>query len=68
MLISRFLNVAIGRLYKDYKNWDTLDMAISYEDIDPDDRSLLIEMVIPTAKNHFKDIDRNEEIEIENLK
>lgn len=68
MVISRFLNVAIGRLYKDYKNWDTLDKAITYVDIDSEDRSLLVDMVIPTAKIHFKDIDRNEEIEIDNLK
>jgi len=68
MLISRFLNVAIGRLYKKFSNWDILDKMIVYKELDFDDEKLLLEMVIPTAKIHFSDIEKNEKIEIEILK
>jgi len=68
MLISRFLNVAIGRLYKTYKDWDILDKILFFEDLDPDDKYLLLEKVIPTAKVHFLDIERSERIEMDILK
>lgn len=68
MLISRFLNVAIGRLYKNFDNWEILDQAITYIDLEPDDKQLLIDKVIPTAKKHFADVARNEKIEIDVLK
>jgi hypothetical protein len=63
ILISHFLNEAIGKLYEKFDNWDVLDQAIEYVDIDADDLDLLKTKVIPTAKNHFKDIERSEKIE-----
>ncbi len=68
MLISRFLNVAIGRLYKNFDNWEILDKVIEYKDLEPDDKQLLIDKVIPTAKIHFADVKRNEKIEIDIFK
>jgi len=68
MLISRFLNVAIGRLYKTYQDWEVLDQILFFEDLDPDDKYLLVEKVIPTAKVHFLDIERSERIEKDILK
>lgn len=63
ILISHFLNEAIGKLYEKFDNWEVLDKAIEYIDIDKDDLELLQTKVIPTAKNHFKDIKRSEKIE-----
>jgi len=63
ILISHFFNEAIGKLYEKFDNWDVLDQAIEYVDIDEDDLDLLKTKVIPTAKNHFKDIKRSEKIE-----
>lgn len=63
MLISHFLNESIGKLYEKFGNWDILDQAINYKGIDADDLELLNEKVIPTAKNHFQNIDRSEKIE-----
>jgi len=68
MLISRFLNVAIGRLYKEFSDWETLDIIIEYKELNFDDKKLLLEKVIPTAKMHFSDIEKNEKIEIDILK
>lgn len=56
MLISHFLNESIGKQYECFDNWDTLDKAIEYRNIDEDDLELLIEKVIPTAKNHFRGV------------
>ena len=56
MLISHFLNESIGKLYEKFDNWDILDKSIEYQEIDGDDLELLKEKVIPTAKNHFKDV------------
>ena len=67
ILISHFLNEAIGKQYAKFKNWEILDKVIEYKDLDKDDLDLLINKVIPTAKNHFKDIERSEKIEIEIL-
>lgn len=63
ILISHFLNEGFGKLYEKFENWDVLDNAIEYKDIDEDDLELLKEKVIPTAKNHFKDVSRSEKIE-----
>ncbi len=63
MLISHFLNEAVGKLYEKFKNWDVLDQAIIYKDIDKDDLELLKDKVIPTAKNHFKNLEGSEKIE-----
>lgn len=67
ILISHFLNESIGRLYEKFANWEILDKAIEYADIDKDDLDLLIEKVIPTAKAHYKDIKRSEKIEADIL-
>lgn len=63
ILISHFLNEGIGKLYEKFDNWDILDNAIEYVDIDSDDLELLKNKVIPTAKNHFKDLVRSEKID-----
>ena len=63
ILISHFFNESIGKLYEKFENWDILDKAIIYEDIDEDDLELLQENVIPTAKNHFKDSVRIDKID-----
>ncbi|MDN5058239.1 STAS-like domain-containing protein [Aliarcobacter butzleri] len=63
ILISHFLNESIGKLYEKFENWDILDKAIVYEDIDDDDLELLKEKVIPTAKNHFKNTDKTDKID-----
>lgn len=63
MLISHFLNESIGKQYEKFSNWDVLDNAITYKDIDEDDLELLKEKVIPTAKNHFKDSEREEKLD-----
>ena len=62
ILISHFLNEGIGKLYEKFNNWDILDKAIEYTSIDSDDLELLESKVIPTAKNHFKDLNRTEEL------
>jgi len=62
MLISHFLNESIGKLYEKFENWDILDQVIEYKDIDNDDLELLKEKVIPTAKNHFRDVEKIEKI------
>lgn len=62
MLISHFLNESIGKLYEKFENWDILDQVIEYKDIDSDDLELLKEKVIPTAKNHFKEVKKIEKI------
>lgn len=66
ILISHFLNESIGKLYGKFENWDVLDEAIEF-DIDKDDLELLKTKVIPTAKNHFKDVARSERIEADIL-
>lgn len=63
ILISHFLNEGIGKLYEKFKNWEILDKAIEYSEIDSDDLELLKEKVIPTAKNHFKDAIRNDKLD-----
>ncbi|MFZ3054232.1 MAG: STAS-like domain-containing protein [Sulfuricurvum sp.] len=67
ILISHFLNESIGRLYEKFANWEILDQAIEYTDIDKDDLDLLIDKVIPTAKVHYKDVKRSEKIEADIL-
>lgn len=62
MLISHFLNESIGKLYEKFDNWDILDKSIEYQEIDGDDLELLKEKVIPTAKNHFKDVIKTDSI------
>jgi hypothetical protein len=62
MLISHFLNESIGKLYEKFDNWDILDKSIEYREIDGDDLELLKEKVIPTAKNHFKDVIKTDSI------
>lgn len=62
MLISHFLNESIGKLYEKFENWDILDQVIVYKNIDSDDLELLKEKVIPTAKNHFIDVEKREKI------
>jgi len=62
ILISHFLNEGIGKLYEKFDNWEILDKVIEYKEIDEDDLELLREKVIPTAKNHFKDIKKIETI------
>lgn len=63
MLISHFLNEAVGKLYEKFKDWEVLDQVIIYKNIDKDDLELLNDKVIPTAKNHFKNLERSEKIE-----
>lgn len=63
MLISHFLNESIGKQYEKFSNWEILDKAIVYKDIDEDDLELLKEKVIPTAKNHFKDSEKEDKLE-----
>lgn len=63
ILISHFLNEGIGKLYEKFENWEILDKVIEYEKIDSDDLELLKKKVIPTAKNHFKDLNRLEVID-----
>ena len=62
MLISHFLNESIGKLYEKFNNWNILDQAIEYQEIDSDDLELLKEKVIPTAKNHYKDVIKSESL------
>jgi hypothetical protein len=62
ILISHFLNEAIGKLYEKFETWDLLDNAIVYTDMDDDDLELLKEKVIPTAKNHFKNSIKTDKI------
>lgn len=62
MLISHFLNEAIGKLYEKFEDWDILDQVIEYKNIDSDDLELLQEKVIPTAKNHFQNVEYKEKI------
>lgn len=62
ILISHFLNEAIGKLYEKFETWELLDKAIIYKDIDDDDLELLKEKVIPTAKNHFKNSIKTDKI------
>ena len=66
MVISRFLNVGIGRLYKEF-NYDLVDKNIKYLDLDDDDLELLLEKVIPNAKQHFKDEKKSNNLEKEVL-
>ncbi len=68
IIISHVLNESIGKLYEKFHNWELLDKAISYTDIENDDKDLILETVIPTAKNHFSNIPRSEQLEIEILK
>lgn len=63
ILISHFLNEAIGKLYERFENWQLLDQSIVYKNIDEDDLELLKEKVIPTAKNHFKDSEKHDKID-----
>ncbi len=63
MLISHFLNESVGKLYEKFDNWDVLDKSIEYINIDSDDLELLKEKVIPTAKNHFKDIIKTDKLD-----
>lgn len=67
ILISHFLNESIGKLYEKFENWDVLDKAIEYIEIDEDDLELLNDKVIPTAKAHYKDVKRSEKIEADIL-
>lgn len=67
ILISHFLNESIGKLYEKFQNWEILDQAIEYIDIDKDDLDLLIDKVIPTAKAHYNDVKRSEKIEADIL-
>lgn len=66
MLISHALNEAIGKLYKEF-DWDDLEKALSYANIDQDDLELLKDKVIPTAKMHFKNEMKAEKIELDIL-
>lgn len=63
MLISHFLNESIGKLYKTFDNWDILDKAVTFVDMEEDDYELLMNKVIPASKNHFKNIERSEKIQ-----
>ncbi len=67
ILISHFLNEAIGKQYEKFDNWDILDQAIEYKNLDQNDFDLLKNKVIPTAKNHFQDVIKSEKIEKEIL-
>ncbi len=67
ILISHFLNESIGKLYEKFQNWDILDKAIEYVNMDKDDLDLLRDKVIPTAKAHYKDVKRSEKIEADIL-
>ena len=66
MLISRFMNVGIGRLYKSI-DANHIQQYLEYTDMDKDDLELLIKKVIPTAKQHFLDEDKSNNIEKEVL-
>jgi len=66
MLISRFLNVGIGRLYKNIGT-NLIEEHLEYIDIDKDDLELLTKKVIPNAKQHFIDEDKSNDIEKEVL-
>lgn len=67
VIISHVLNESIGKLYEKFKDWDILDKAISYTEIESDDYELIIDTVIPTAKNHYSDVEKNEKLELEVL-
>lgn len=68
VLISHFLNEAIGSLYNKYKNWDILDQAIVIIEMDPDDVILFNERVLPTAKIHFENSKERTYVLSEDLK
>ncbi|MDC0932709.1 STAS-like domain-containing protein [Arcobacteraceae bacterium] len=68
IIISHVLNESIGKLYEKFENWEELDSAITYQDIEQDDYDLITTTVIPTAKNHFLDIERSERLELEVLR
>ncbi|AAP76870.1 DUF4325 domain-containing protein [Helicobacter sp. MIT 03-1614] len=65
MVISHFLNVAIGKLYFEFPetSWDSLDKDIVYRGLSEDDDSLLKKEVIETAKFQSKNPNKAEEIQ-----
>ena len=62
MIISSFLNAAIGKLYGDY-SYDFIDENLEIVGLDEDDTELLKDIVIPNAKSFFEKKDKIEQIE-----
>ena len=52
LLISSFLNSAVGRLYGEFKQ-DLIDRSVAYENMDSRDEYIL-ERVIGRAKNYYE--------------
>lgn len=65
MVISHFLNVAVGKLYFEFPeaSWGNLDNDIVYCGLSDDDNSLLQKEVIETAKFQSKYPNKADEIQ-----
>ena len=62
MVISSFLNAAIGKLYGDFKE-EFINNNLEIIGLDEDDKELLEDVVIPNAKSFFEKKDKIENIE-----
>jgi hypothetical protein len=56
LLISHFLNVSVGGLYRETK-FNIVDNDLTFTGLSDDDLELLEKRVIPTAKKHFANSD-----------
>jgi len=66
MVISSFLNAAIGKLYGDFKE-EFINNNLEITGLDEDDKELLEDVVIPNAKSFFEHKEKTVQIESEIL-
>ena len=62
MVISSFLNAAIGKLYGDFQ-YNFIENNLEIIGLDEDDEELLNDVVIPNAKSFFENQTKIEKIE-----
>ena len=62
MVISSFLNAAIGKLYGDFQ-YNFIENNLEIIGLDEDDEELLNDIVIPNAKSFFENQTKIEKIE-----
>ena len=62
IVISSFLNASIGKLYGDFP-FDKVDKKVKIDGLDKDDMELLLDTVIPSAKEYYSDRQKIEKIE-----
>ena len=61
MIVTAFLNAGIGQLYGKHK-WEVLDNQLKFTDFEDENDRLVIEKVIESAKNYFKNKRRMDKI------